>query len=113
MKQIINLLLTVTVLLTLTSCSDGFTTLTGKEVGDYQVYKKNLGSCEMIFEDTIFTYEDVDYVIWGGGCTVSPQYYIKYEGEYMALSKAYEEGIVTSYDLYTSNMYYREYTEGE
>lgn len=104
LKRILLVLLTISLSFVLSSCNTEFDRLEHIRVGEYDVFRKDLGQCEMIFIDVEFTYEDTNYVISGGGCTKESQYYIKYSGEMIALQVAYDEGIVSGEELYNSGL---------
>jgi hypothetical protein len=104
MKKVIVILLMFLIVPALTSCRNGLDKLSNVEVGEYQVYRKDLGLCEMVFVDVEFMYNDVSYVIAGGGCSVESQYFIRYNNEFISLQEAYNEDIVSGEELYSSEL---------
>lgn len=72
--------------------------------GEYQVYYESHGTCEMYIREIIF--EDSNTIVYleAGGCGGESFYYIKYNKEYISISDAIEDGIISINDVIASDL---------
>lgn len=96
------LVLTLTCMMFLVSCNnydelDYF-------FGGYQVYYESHGTCEMYIREIIYEDSTTIYFLEAGGCGGDSFYYIKYNKEYVSISDALEQGIITINDVATSGL---------
>ena len=101
MKKVF-LLITLCMALFLISCNnyDGL----DYYFGEYQVYYESHGTCEMYIREIIFENNDSIYYLEAGGCGEESFYYIKYNKEYISISNALEEGIISINDVTVSGL---------
>lgn len=72
--------------------------------GEYQVYYESHGTCEMYIREIIFEDNDAIYFLEAGGCGGASFYYIKYNKEYVSISDAIENGIISINDVTASGL---------
>lgn len=68
-------------------------------IGDYTVYTKNIGMCELSLIITYFSTSEWAYSDTVNGCNKDPYYYVLYNDEYITINEGADLGLFTDEEV--------------